>query len=339
MRFYLALLFNAGIAVNALSQRDNPPTNKGTEQSGFQYEEIGDLSEGGHFVADIVPLRSMIYGNYQNVGLGAGLSFYNIADKISLETDFAFNYFTYAWLESSLSFGIEDFDKKSSMEYGAVLGYTISSKKEKKESYTHLQTVGNVIHYSMLPATRTRSIAVQAGFKSIGMYNQSTPSFTSAYYDPWYDTTTYNYGAKTVRNFFKSRSVYLGVKFTTTVDTRFKTDKYGEVSAHNMREIYGGLLVGMKSKMPTIYQYLQNDPYYVNEITDVAPLPLNGQKELESDYNFLPVGFRVGLLNSDKRSGFAFSWELAMYPGYNKSVLQQLSIRLGITYRILKNFN
>lgn len=338
MRYYFILLFAVLIAANAFSQRDNPPTKKGTEQSGFKYEEIGDFSEGAHFVADIMPLRSMVYGTYHNVGAGAGLSFYNLANKISIETDFSFNYFNYAWAEGSLYHGIENYDKKTSMEFGGVISYSLGTKKEKKETYTYLQRIGNVIHYSMLPATHSRSILLQAGFKSIGMFNQSDVSFSDYDYDPYKDTSILTTGPRAVQNFFQSRSVYLGVKFLKTADTRYKTDKYGEVSAHNMSEIYGGLLIGMKTEIPDVYQYQHNSSYYPNDITDVVQIPAVGQQELERDYNYLPVGFRVGYLNSDKRSGFAFSWELAMYPGYNKSVLQQLSLRLGITYRILKNF-
>lgn len=338
MRLYFTLVFSTFLVGGTLAQRDNPPTKKGTEQSGFKYEEIGDFSEDGHFVADIIPIRSMIYGTYHNIGAGAGLSFYNLGGKVSLETDFAFNYFNYPWAEGSLYHGIENYDKKSSMEFGGVISYSLSAKKEKKETYTYLQSPGNVIHYSMLPATHSRSVLLQAGFKSIGMFNQSDVTFSDYYYDPYEDTATLIKGPKAVQNFFQSRSVYLGVKFLKTTDTRYNTDKYGEVSAHNMSEIYGGLLIGMKTEIPDVYQYQHNSSYYPNDITDVVPIPVAGQRELEEDYNFLPVGFRVGIMNSDKRSGFAFSWELAMYPGYNKSVLQQLSIRLGIHYRILKNF-
>ncbi len=340
MKTFFILFSLVFFGYNIYAQRNNPSKNEDLK-SGFDYTEIGDFSDGSYLMFDIVPVRSMVYGNFQNVGLGAGINL-NLSNKFSFDLDFAYNYFTYAWLESSYDYGIEKFKKNSSLEYGSTLGYTVFNKKSKKESsYTYLgqdKENHSIYYYAMLPATVSKSLLVQVGYKSIGMYNMSEPTFTQYNYDETFNTTTIASYPNTVKSLFQNNSIYCGLKYSEIIDTRYKTDIYGEVSSTSMREFYGGLLVGLKQKFPTICQYYRNDFYDVNNITDAVPISAASQQELESDYKFLPYGFKAGYMNSDKDSGLAFNWELAMYPGYCRSVLQQLSIRLAVIYRINKNF-
>ncbi len=328
----LFLLLNFGL----MAQRNNPPTKNGSQKKGFESELIGDFSSEPYFTADFNFLRLMNYGNYVNFGVGAGIGFYNIANKVSLETDFAYNYFTYTYKGAGYTFGIEDYDKKNSLEYGGTIGYNLfQTKKEIKECYTPLKAEGNVIFYSMLPATESVTYAAQLGFKSIGMFNESAPSFTASFYDSQTNSTSVYYGENTVTSFFQNSSIYLGLKRTSIIDTRYLTKDYGEVSSDNLTEIYGGILIGFKPKFPAIFQYIK-DETYTDEINSVEQISTNGQTELESSYKFLPVGIKAGLVKSSKSSAFGINFEVAVYPGYCSGVLQQASIRAGIIYRIVK---
>ena len=333
MRFVIFfLLLNFGL----MAQRNNPPTKNGSQKKGFEYELIGDFSSEPYFTADFNFLRLMNYGNYVNFGAGAGIGCYNIAKKVSLETDFAYNYFTYTYKGAGYTFGIEDYDKKNSLEYGGTIGYNLfQTKKEIKECFTPLKSEGNVILYSMLPATESITYSAHLGFKSIGMFNESAPSFTSSFYDSQIDSTYVYYGENTVTSFFQNSSIYLGLKRTSIIDTRYLTKDYGEVSSDNLTEIYGGILIGFKPKFPAIFQYIK-DETYTDEINSVEQISTNGQTELESSYKFLPVGIKAGLIKSSKASAFGFNFEVALYPGYCSNVLQQATIRAGIVYRIVK---
>jgi len=323
---------------NLSAQRNKPLTKNGSPESDFKYEEIGDFSESPFFVADIIPLRSMIYGNNINMGSGIGLSLHNIAKKVSIETEFVYNYFNYEYLSSiNYYYGTKPAMGQKSVEFGGVLNYRIKSTKERFDSYTLLKSQGITNTYSDLPANHTTAYFFQSGFKNIGMYNVSESKFTVNYTDPTTDSTYYTTANREVRSYFNNRALYVGIKRVVSSDTRYKTDKYGEVSTHDMSEIYGGLLIGLKSKFPTIYKYLREDSYETNMITSIAPIPTIGQQELESNYKYLPVGMRFGWMESDRRSGLAFSWEIALYPGYYRSILQQISMRLGINIRIIKN--
>lgn len=296
------LILSVFISINLYSQRNNPLTkSKGSLKTGFEYSEIGDFSDAGHFIIDITPVRSMVYGNYQNVGSGLGLSVM-LNNKISFDADFAYNFYSYAWLDYRETYGLEKYKKNSSIEFGSNLGYTISNKKVTKDAYTTLKVESNTIYYAMLPATVSKSIIAQVGFKSLGMFNSSEPTFTTYSYDSMYDTTYVILSPKKVKNFFQNKSLYLGLKYTEIVDTRYKTDIYGEVSATRLNEIYGGLLLGLKPAFNTISHYNTDDPYYPNEITSVVPILPSSQAELNSQYNFLPLGFKLGMMNSDKRS-------------------------------------
>jgi hypothetical protein len=333
-----SMLFSITVMTSNLSaQRNNPPAKKGSLESDFKYEEIGDFSESSYFIADIIPLRSMLNFNYQNLGSGVGLGLYNIKGKFSIEADYIYNYFNYAYRNSEFSSSTLPYKKSSSMEYGGILGFTFKSKKEKQDSYTLLKVEGNVRKYSNLPAVITTAYSFQIGFKSIGLYNLSNPTFTGKVINSMTDSISYKLISPTVRSLLNNRSLYLGVKRTISRNTKFKTDKYGEVRSTRLNEIYGGMLIGLKSKFPTIYQLFKEDNYEPQLITSVSTLPLNGQEELENNYKFLPVGMRLGWMNSDRSSGMAFSWEIALYPGYHMSVLQQVNVRLGLNFRIVKN--
>jgi hypothetical protein len=326
------------ITSNLSAQRNNPPSKNSSPESDFKYEEIGDFSKSPFFVADIIPLRSMIYGKNINLGSGIGLSFHNIAKKVSIETEFVYNYYNFEYISSiDYYYGTKPAMGMQSMEFGGVLSYTFKSSEERFDSYTLLKSQGITNTYSNLPANHTTAFMFQTGFKNIGMYNVSESKFTVDFTDPTTDSTYYVSGNREVRSYFKNKALYIGIKRVVSSDTRFKTDKYGEVSSTNMSEIYGGLFFGLKSKFPTIYKYLREDSYQTNMITSLATLPSIGQQELESNYKYLPIGMRVGWMNSDRRSGLAFSWEIALYPGYYRSIFQQMSVRLGLNFRIVKN--
>lgn len=329
---FFFLLLNFGL----FAQRNNPPKKNGSQKKVFEYELIGDFSSEPYFTADINFLRSMIYGNYANFGAGAGIGMYNIGKKLSLEGDFAYNYFTYTYKGTNFIFGIEDYNKKSSLEFGGTIGYNLfQTKKEIKECYTPLKNEGNVILHTMLPAIESITYSAHIGFKSIGMFNESAPSFTASFYDSQIDSTYVYYAENTVTNFFQNNSIYLGLKRTSIIDTRYLTKDYGEVGSDYVTEIYGGILLGFKPTFPRIYQYIK-DEVYTTEINSTEQISTNGQIELESSYNFLPVGLKVGYVKSNKISGLGFNCEFAMYPGYNSKTLQQASIRAGVFYRLVK---
>lgn len=305
----------------------------------IEYNVIGDFSSNDYFSLDLTPFRSMIYGNYLNIGAGGALGLYNIAQRFSIEGEFIYNYGYAEILSSNCDFGLENYDKKSAKEFGGTLSYNISSSKKLfEENYVHLKDVKNISYYTTLPAKQLKIYSVQFGYKSIGMYNLSNPTFTSSYYDAAFDTTYTNKSEKTVRSFFQNSSIYVGVKFSKIINTKYSTAKFGNVQSDHLNEIYGGILVGFKPSFPQIYRYYY-DSFKVNEISEAVQIPVVGQMEYENDFKFLPVGFKAGVSLSGKSTSGAMFCELALYPGYNRSIFQQLSLRAGLSIRIMRDFS
>jgi len=301
------------------------------EKPDFSYSvksHIGDKT--GYFNFELDPLVLGVRGYYIGLGAGIGLKFSNIKEKYSFETHFDYIYGNFSIDKNKLGYESFDFNRKKPMNLDATFGYTFKQNREVRDVLVRLRKSGNVEYVGNLPCKTVTSYIARVGYASSSFFTRG-------------EANNENYQLNNPLNnyalFQNTHNLSLGVLRKSSINSTFKTDKFGEIMESTDNELYGDILINLSNPFPQVKELYYLNEYYPNEVSDRVTASYEDQNFFRESFYRIPVGVRVGWRrNSLKKSGVIAKIELGMFPGSYSAVMQSIALKMGISYRIQRNF-
>ncbi len=305
---------------------------KATEPD-FYYSVESNIKNTGYFSLQIDPIAAGIIGNHVISGIGAQGRISNLFEKFSLDLGYNFNYFDYSIDQNKIGYESFDIDQKSSSNLEASIGFTFMQERKNEQVVVQLKKTSLVETVSFLPADVVKSYIIRAGYMNYGMFLRGEATADD-------EANGFFYAADHYNIFQNVNVISLGIVRKKSIDTKYKTDKYGDKRENRDHEIYFDVLFNIGNEFPQINRLMYNDPTYPNEPSDKLVVPYNEQNAFREQFVKLPVGIKVGArLNSLTKWGFNGKLEAGFYPGSYSSLVSAFGIKFGIGFRFLNKFN
>lgn len=333
-RNLVGLIIVSVLFSNAQAQDDKPD---------FYYEITSEVDDDPSFLqVSVSPVEFSYMGNFVGFGIGASVLASDVFDNFSFEGKLDYNYFNFSTDKNKLNIVTPNYEKPKSYSLDFTIGYTIKKETKSEEWGLSLDTKGNTEYVSYVPAKAVYRYCARVGFN-----RRLNIAKTEVYY---YDSITDDFG-----QVFNSQlggglhlaqfqnSLTLGFERKISVESTYRTDKYGVKVNSIEKSLFVDALIGLGGEFPILYETQFDDPFRPNDITSIEQLSANGQNGIEEDeiMKKLPVGLRLGI-SQGSRKVHQFGWniEFGIYPGFYRRDIQNLiQLRLGVNYRFMNVFN
>ena len=251
----------------------------------------------------------------------------NLWEKISVDGHVGYNYYNAPFDRDKLDYESLDFDNQEALNIEALLGYTVVQKKEMEDMQVTLKAVGNTTTVSDLPCRVITSYIIRGGYFSYDYFMSGRTNSKNT------ELMKGNYEI-----FQKTQNILLGVVRKISVDSKFKTDKYGIAGLSFESEIFFDLILNFENKFPQINELEYLNSTYSQEVTGKTIVPYDDQNLFRSHFYRIPVGFRLGWRSQTfKNLGFYYGFDAGVYPGSYSSILlpPPVALKLSLGYRFM----
>ncbi len=303
----------------------------------FFYEVKREIKHPGYFSVEINPLQFGYKNYFLHLGAGAGARLSNFKNKYSAELKADFVYVNYSTDNNKLGYRSIDTDNKKFLNFEGNVGYTFLQNKKNETRTVRLKAKGNTEIVSDLPCDKITSFIVRGGFMSNSFHQRGEAESV----DPNGSNNGISFAGGSYYEIFQTvNTVNIGIMRKTSVDTDFKTSKYGLVNETSDFEFYADILINIGNKFPQVNRLYYTDSNNPNEITNEIIMNYEDQNYVRSQFFKLPVGLRIGARqNGYKKTSFFWCGELGLYPGSYSNITSAASLKIGVGFRFQNNFN
>ena len=303
----------------------------------FKYsisEDIGD--ETGYMLYELTPLNLSYGGGIINFGFGTHMAVSDIKDVMSIDFDWNFNHTNKFTRDETYDLSVPRHTKTFTGSASVVLGFRLKKSIKTVDRHVNLEKSGNVYTNSNLPVKIISRYEARLG---IGfMSNLSKPEIPYvlpvASTGSWYWATALGGDILVKQN---QIGLSFGIRKKTSANTIYVTDNFGTVTNSFENSEYFDIILGLRNEFPRLYHILYQDQSHPNEMTSQKNLTSSQQALVENEFNYLPVGARVGWTRgSRKKHGFSYKVQGTILPGFYTSPFYLLEFQAGISYRFLK---
>lgn len=324
MKTFLIVLLST-FPIVSMAQSDE------SEEPSFKYEIVNHIGDKtGYFNVELDPLVFTIRGSYLGLGAGIGLKFSNINEKYSFETHFDYMYGNYTLDKNLLGYESFDFEWKKPMNIDGTFGYTVKQDRELRDIRVRLKKSGNTEFVGDLPCKVVTSYIARLGYAYSSFFTKG-------------EVNNEDYQLNNPRNtyalFQNTQNISIGFLRKISINSTFKTDKFGVVKESTDSEVYADVLINFSNPFPQVKEMYYLNEFYPNEVSHRVTASYTDQNFFRESFYRIPAGLRVGWRgNSLKKSGVIAKVELGMFPGSYTAIMQSVALKLGVSYRFQHNF-
>lgn len=306
------------------------------EEPDFLYEIVREIKHPGYLSFDLVPIQIGYMSDFVNFEAGGGARISNYKNKLSAELNTSFVYANISTNKNQLGYRSIGTENKKYVNLDATFGFTVKQDKNKKDRVVRLKVKGNTETVSNMPCTEITSYIIRGGF----MMNSFQQRGEVPSNDPNGPNGNIFFGSGDNYEMFQTvLSANIGFMRKVSVNTFFKTDKYGKINESSDFELYGDILINVGNKFPQFNRLFYEDETYPNEITSESAMSAYDQNFVREQFFKLPAGLRIGARQNDyKKSSFFWRGEIGIYPGTYSNYASSIGLKIGIGYRFQNNF-